>query len=438
MHNWTRREVLALASALSLPAVAGCLGGLRTAPGATPGLLVSNLPRETNPDVSAGALREQVRANTDFALDLHRARVAAEPADNLFISPLSISLAMAMVWAGAKGETEAQIAETLHYAGEQADLHATFNALDLALEPSADAEKDAFRLDLVNAIWGQESYPFDDAFLDTLAVNYGAGLRTLDFVADPETSRETINDWVADQTEDRIEDLMPEGSITELTRLVATNAVYFKATWEHTFPKDATADTTFTALDGAETTVPMMRHEESFPYAEVDGTQILELPYVGDEASMVVVLPPEGEFTDFEAALDADRFHGLVDALEPREGTVRLPKFTFGSKVGLNKTLKELGMPDAFDHDLADFSGMVEPGTEERLAITDVVHQSFVAVDESGTEATAATGVVVGDESAPMDPFTFAANRPFLFAIRHRETGSVVFLGRVVDAAAAQ
>ncbi|WP_435361367.1 serpin family protein [Haloarchaeobius sp. DFWS5] len=439
MHTWNRREVLALAGALSLPALAGCLGGLRSdAAGATPGLLLSNVDRETNPAVSEGDLDAQVRANTQFALDVHHNRVAAAAGENLFVSPLSISLAMAMVWAGSKGETETQIAETLHYAGEQADLHATFNRLDLALELPEGADDEAFRLDIVNAIWGQESYPFSDNYLDTLAVNYGAGLRTLDFAGEPEPSRATINDWVEDQTEDKIVDLLPEGAITDLTRLVATNAVYFKAAWSLPFAEGATGDATFTALDGTESTVPMMRHDEEFPYAEVDGVQVLELPYEGDAASMVVVLPAEGEFESVEESLDADGLHGLFDALEPREGTVRLPKFTFGSKVALNDTLKALGMPDAFDHKLADFSGMVEPGTEERLAITDVVHQSFVAVDEKGTEATAATGVVVGDESAPMDPFTFEANRPFLFAIRHRETDSVVFLGRLVDAGAAQ
>ncbi|WP_435362733.1 serpin family protein [Haloarchaeobius sp. DYHT-AS-18] len=440
MTTWNRREVLALAGALSIPALAGCLGSLGNGgSGVTPGLLASDLSRDTDPDVSTDTLRDQVRANTQFALDLHHNRVAEKPAENLFLSPLSISLAMAMVWAGARGDTEAQIAETLHYVSDQEDLHPTFNRLDLALDAPDDAEDEAFRLDLVNALWGQTDYPIDGDYLDTIARNYGAGLRTLDFAAEPEAARETINSWVADQTEDRIEELLPQDSITDLTRLVGTNAVYFKAKWAQTFPEESTSNGAFTALDGTESQVPLMRHSEaSVPYAKVDGAQAIELPYEGDTASMVVVLPPEGEFEAYEHALDADGLHTLFDALEENDGRVVLPRFTFGTKVGLNQALKDLGMPDAFDHDLADFSGLVEPGTPERLAIDDVQHESFVAVDESGTEATAATGVVVGDESAPMNPFEFVADRPFLFAIRHRETDSMVFLGRVVDAAAAQ
>ncbi|WP_267641914.1 serpin family protein [Haloarchaeobius amylolyticus] len=440
MNTWNRREVLALAGALSIPALAGCLGSLGNGGSTvTPGLLASDLARDTDPAVDTDTLREQVRANTAFALDLHHNRVAAKPGENLFVSPLSISLAMAMVWAGARGDTEAQIAETLHYVEDQADLHPTFNRLDLAIDTPADAEDESFRLDLVNALWGQSDYPFSEEYLDVIARNYGAGLRTLDFVAEPEPARVTINDWVADQTEDRIQDLLSPGTITDDTRLVGTNAVYFKAQWVNTFPEDATSQGTFTALDDAETQVPLMRQSElSVPYAEVDGAQAVELPYEGDAASMVVILPPEGEFESYEQNLDADALHGLFDALEPNEGRVVLPKFTFGSAVGLNQALKDLGMADAFDHDLADFSGMVEPGTPERLAIDDVVHQTFVAVDENGTEAAAATAVVVGTDSAPMDPFEFVADRPFLFAIRHRETDSVLFLGRVVDAAAAQ
>ncbi|WP_435316911.1 serpin family protein [Haloarchaeobius sp. TZWSO28] len=440
MNAWNRREVLALAGALSIPALAGCLGSLGNGgSGVTPGLLASDLSRDMDPEVSTDTLRDQVRANTQFALDLHHNRVAEKPAENLFLSPLSISLAMAMVWAGARGDTEAQIAETLHYVSDQEDLHPTFNRLDLALDAPDDAEDEAFRLDLVNALWGQTDYPIDGDYLDTIARNYGAGLRTLDFAAEPEAARETINSWVADQTEDRIEELLPQDSITDLTRLVGTNAVYFKAKWAQTFPEESTSNGAFTAIDGTESEVPLMRHSDvSVPYAAVDGAQAIELPYEGDTASMVVVLPPEGEFEAYEQALDADGLHALFDALEENDGRVVLPRFTFGTKVGLNQALKDLGMPDAFDHDLADFSGLVEPGTPERLAIDDVQHESFVAVDESGTEATAATGVVVGDESAPMNPFEFVADRPFLFAIRHRETDSVVFLGRVVDAAAAQ
>ncbi|WP_435360049.1 serpin family protein [Haloarchaeobius sp. DFWS5] len=436
MRSWNRRDVLALAGALSLPALTGCLGAGGN--GVTPGLLVSNLSRDTDPTVSADDLRAQVRANTAFALDLHQSQVDADDTGNLFLSPISVSLAMAMVWAGARGETETQIAETLHYLGDQSDLHTTFNRLDLALEPPEDAEDDAFRLDLVNALWGQESYPFSDDYLDTLAVNYGAGLRTLDFATAPENARETINEWVAEQTEDRIEDLLAEGTIDDGTRLVATNAVYFKAKWAHTFSAGTTTDGAFTAIDGSEADVPLMRQTAPFPYADVDGTQVVELPYVGEDVSMVVVLPPEGEFASFERSLDADGLHGLFDALELSSGTVVLPRFTFGSKVGLNQTLADLGMPDAFDHNRADFSGMVEDGTQQDLAITDVAHQGFVAVDEEGTEAAAATGVVGGVTSMPLEEFEFVADRPFLFAIRHRETDSVLFLGRIVDAATAQ
>jgi serpin B len=225
--------------------------------------------------------------------------------------------------------------------------------------------------------------------------------------------------------------------VTDDTRFVLTNAVYFYGTWASTFDPEATGDAEFTALDGTASSVRTMRQDGRFPYAEVDGTQVLDLPYVGGDVTMTLLLPPEGAFESFERGLDAERLRELLAALSGRQGRVALPKFSFDTAANLVETLSALGMPSAFAPTEADFSGMVEPDAPP-LYLQTVAHQAAVTVDEEGTEAAAATGVVGGVTSAPQNPFEFVADRPFLFLIRDRPTGAVLFLGRLVDAAAAQ
>jgi serpin B len=388
----------------------------------------------TSPDVSEADLATLVNGNSAFAFDLYQALRGAE--GNLFYSPYSISLALAMTYAGARGETEQQMADTLHFILSQDRLHPTFNGLDLELASRGEGAKgkdgEGFRLNIVNALWGQKDYHFLPAFLDLLAVNYGAGLRTLNFIGAPEESRITINEWVSDQTEGRIEDLIPKGLINTLTRLVLTNAIYFNAAWQYPFEEGATQNDTFYLLNGDESTVPMMRQTKSFGYAEGDDYQAVELPYDGRELSMVIMLPQSGQFEAFEASLDTKQVDAIVARLEHEQVDLMMPKFEYESSFGLKKALATMGMPVAFSEG-ADFSGMT--GNRD-LFIADVVHKAFVSVDEAGTEAAAATAVVMELTAAPGTPVTVKVDRPFIFLIRDIETGAILFVGRVLDPSA--
>jgi len=295
--------------------------------------------------------------------------------------------------------------------------------------------KDAkgFRLNIVNATWGQTGYKFLREFLDVLAENYGAGLRLLDFVKAPEESRITINDWVSDQTEGRIEDLIPQGEIDALTRLVLANAIYFNAAWLNPFEEERTQDGPFYLLDGGEVTVPMMRQTELFGYAEGEGYQAVELPYDGSELSMVILLPRQGEFEAFEGSLNAARVDAVLKELAHKQVALTLPKFEFESGFRLVEALAAMGMPVAFS-DEADFSGMT--GNLD-LFISAVIHKAFVSVDEAGTEAAAATAVVMEMKAArPTELVEVTVDRPFVFLIRDIQSGAILFVGRVLNPSA--
>jgi len=393
------------------------------------GIARSEKQRVTS-NVNEVNLADLVNGNSAFAFSLYRA--LKEENGNLFYSPYSISLALAMTYAGARGETEQQMADTLHFILSQDRLHPAFNGLDLELarrsEGAEGKDGEGFRLNIVNALWGQEGYKFLSEFLDLLAENYGAGLRLLDFYA-PEEARVTINDWVSDQTEGRIEDLIPQGVIDDMTRLVLTNAIYFNAAWAEPFEPDQTADGTFYLLDGSEVTVPMMKQTESFGYAEGEGYQAVELPYEGGELAMVILLPEAGGCEAFEGSLDAERVDAIVKDLTHKEVALTMPKFEFDSSFELAEILAGMGMPDAFN-EAADFSGM--DGTP-LLFIKEVVHKAFVSVDEAGTEAAAATAVVMAFKALPSPPIEVTVDRPFVFLIRDIETGAILFVGRVVN-----
>jgi serpin B len=408
--------------------------GLAACPHASAGELIkSDKPRETAPDVSTSSLATLVEGNSEFAFNLYQA--LKEEEGNLFYSPYSISLALAMTYAGARGETEQQMADTLSFSLPQDELHPVFNALALELDSRGEGAQgkdgEGFRLNIINAIWGQRDYTFLDEFLDLLATNYGAGLRVLDFIGAPEDSRVTINDWVSQQTEERIENLIPKGLINPMTRLVLTNAIYFNAAWEYPFEEDFTRDGVFYLPDGSEVAVPMMHQTESFGYGEGDGYQAVELPYDGDELSMVILLPASGQFESFEEALDFEQANAIINAIGRKEVVLTMPKFEFESEFSLGETLAALGMPVAFSGN-ADFSGMT--GTRD-LYIADVVHKAFVSVDEAGTEAAAATAVVM-EMSAMPETVEVTIDRPFIFLIRDIETGAILFVGRTLNPAA--
>jgi len=408
-------------------------------PAPTPTLIEiirSEKQRETSPNVNETDLTTLVDGNSAFAFDLYQA--LSEVDSNLFYSPYSISLALAMTYAGARGGTEQQMADTLRFTLPSRQLHPAFNWLDIELgkrgEGAEGKDEGGFRLNIVNAIWGQKDYEFLSEFLDILAENYGAGLRPLDFIKAPEESRITINNWVSEQTEGRIEDLIPQGLIDTWTRLVLTNAIYFNAAWQYPFEESMTKDGPFYLLDGSKVTVPMMKQTEHFGYTEGEGYQAVELPYDGRKLSMVILLPRKENFEQFEGSLDYQLVDSLIKALEYQRVSLTMPKFEFESEFRLKETLTAMGMPDAFVWEIADFSGMTG---DRDLFIGDVIHKAFVSVDESGTEAAAATAVLMlptaGPPEEPEEAVEVTVDRPFIFLIRDIETGAIVFVGRVVN-----
>jgi serpin B len=421
--------VIVLALVLLVPVIAS----IQLAQPAAGEVLKSVKERITLPTVNTSEQALLVEGNSAFAFKLYQALKGKE--GNLFYSPYSISLALAMTYAGANGETAQQMAATLKFMLEQKRLHPAFNWLDTELasrgEGAQGKDGEGFRLNIANAIWGQKDYEFLPAFLDVLAENYGAGLRILDFITETEKSRLAINKWVSNRTERRIEELIPPGAIDTLTRLVLTNAIYFNAAWKYPFDEKVTANGPFYLLDGRQIAVPMMKQTESFGYAEGEGYQAIELLYDGNELSMVILLPASGNFGAFEEGLQAQQVDAIINDLQNTQVTLTMPQFEFDSEFSLKDTLAEMGMRDAFSPDDADFSGMT--GNPE-LFISDVVHKAFVAVDEAGTEAAAATAVIVGTTSAPGGPLVeVTIDRPFIFLIRDIETGAILFVGRVLN-----
>ncbi len=398
---------------------------------ATGSVLQSDKPRNTSPATDKADLASLVDANSAFSFDMYRMLRSTD--GNIFYSPYSISLALAMTYAGARGDTEKQMASALHFLLPQDRLHPAFNDLDLTLASRGQGAKGkdgkGFRLNIVNAIWGQKGFGFLSPFLDVLAENYGAGLRILDYMKDPEQARQTINNWVNEQTEEKIKDLVPQGAIDTLTRLVLTNAIYFNAAWKYPFNKYATTNGEFNLLNGNRVTVPLMQQTESFGYAKGNGYQAVELPYDGSELSMVVLVPEPGQFNSFESSLSSQKVGSIIQQIKSREVVLSMPKFKYESSFGLKKALTDLGMGVAFTTG-ADFSGM---DGKKDLFIQDVLHKAFVSVDEAGTEAAAATAVIIGVTSVPAETIELKIDRPFIFLIRDIGTGTILFIGRVVN-----
>ena len=388
-------------------------------------MLVSQ--RETSPDVAESTLSELVEGNNAFAFDLYQAIRAEE--GNLFYSPYSISIALAMTYAGARSDTEQQMADVLHYALPQERLHPAFNALDLELTNNNQQFEEDFTLRIANSMWGQEGYPFLPGFLELIAKNYGSGMRSVDFV-DPnnrEQARLAINNWVLERTEGKIKDLITKNLLNDFTRLVLANAVYFKADWEKPFLNE-TIDDNFYLLDGASITVPMMSRRTDTNYIEGEGYQAIELPYKGERMRMIILLPDEGQFAAIENALDTEFANSILQGLKSDDIKLYLPIFEYETQLSLADVLSEMGMPDAFSSSRADFTGMTE---KPELSIAHVVHKAFVAVDEIGTEAAAATGVIAEIESGPR--VVIKVNRPFIFFIYDKESSTILFIGRVVN-----
>lgn len=390
----------------------------------------SSRAREKNPNVSQANLQTLVDGNNAFALDLYQSLRTQD--GNLILSPFSISLALAMTYAGARGETEAQMAEALRF-GSQEQVHPAFNALDLSLEDTEvvlDKEQEPMQLNIANSVWAEQTFAFKPDFLDTLSMNYGAGIHLLDFINQAEPSRREINKWVSDETNDKIKDLLPEDSIKPTTKMVLVNAIYFKADWLSPFDANDTHDGVFKLLDGSEVIVPMMGQQLYIPYFVGDGFAAAELPYAGGSAVMTLLVPDEDRFEEVESRLDDSLLDELLSNLAPADVTLRMPKFEYESAFSLSDTLAGMGMPLPFVEGFADFSGMTD---QQDLFIGNVLHKAFVAVDEEGTEAAAATAVIMEGATAMMPENELYIDRPFIYFIRDVDSGQILFMGRVMN-----
>ena len=376
----------------------------------------------------SGASQEKVNAvvnaNNQFALELYSKLNEENAGKNIFFSPYSISVALAMTYEGARGQTAEEMQSVLHFPADPEVRRPAFARIYNQINKRGKK----YKLSTANALWAQKDYPFLDEYFNTVEKYYGGKVTNLDFVGDPENSRITINKWVEAQTNNKIKDLIPEGVIDAATRLVLTNAIYFKGTWFKQFDKKNTVERDFKISPTNSVKVQMMHLDDKkakFNYTETKDLKILELPYSGGDLSMLILLPKDS-IEQLESELTIENLNNWTARLKEEEVSIYLPRFKFETKYFMAKTLREMGMSSAFGN--ADFSGMT--GRRD-LYISNVIHQAFVEVNEEGTEAAAATAVVM-KEVAIMKKL-FNADHPFIFIIREKETGNILFLGRVSD-----
>lgn len=380
----------------------------------------------TKPVLITDKARAVAQESNRFAFDLYN-RLREQEGD-LFLSPASISAALAMTYAGAVGETEKQMARVLHFNLPKAKLHAGYGTLTEIL----NSQQPGYRLNMANRLWAQKGYPFQPEFLTLTRDRYGAELAPVDFARQTEQARLAINAWVEEQTQGKIEDLIASGDLDAMTRLVLTNAIYFKGAWAKEFTKDATKDAAFHLSSDRRIMTPLMHQTDDFLYAAKDDLQILELPYAGGDLSMVILLPKQVDgLARLESQLTAEKVQQWTSDLRQRQVQVSLPKFKLTSRFYLSEVLQSLGLTLPFSPQ-ADFSGI---STAEDLMISEVIHKAFVDVNEEGTEAAAATAVTIRVTAAPIvqEPVVFRADRPFLFFLRDNRTQAVLFLGRLTN-----
>jgi serpin B len=405
-----------------------------TAPGGVQTLAVG--ARDTSPTVPARDLRAVVRGDTAFAIDLYQRLRKAEQG-NIVVGPYSISVAFAMQHAGALNRTARQIEQVLHFTLPTDRLDAAFNELSLDL---ASRQNKRVTLAIANRLFGAQLFPFRRPFLRETTRNFSAPMAAVDFHGDPEAARKLINQWVADHTAQRIKDLIPKARpplITKSTMLVLVNAIYMNARWAHEFERNSTSDERFTLADGTHLKVPTMHQDEMLPAAVTKDYTAVELPYRGNKLAMLIVMPTAGTFARFERSLEPAVLADVIDRLDTQMTFLALPSFSIRSKLQLADTLKQMGMKDAFDWKVADFYGIspLPRGVDPILYISKVLHQAFIKVAEKGTEAAAATAIIdEGTTGGYEGPIVHATiDHPFLWFIRDRVTGTILFMGRVVD-----
>lgn len=381
--------------------------------------------------VVAGEQKDEdilVQDNSTFAIDLFHQLHATE--GNIFFSPYSVSTALAMTYAGARGNTEKEIEQTLKFSLKQKKLHSAFAGIESKLNKLQKA--DNIKLSVANSLWPQQDYKFLDEYLFLIRRHYGVSITSVDYKCAREAARKMINTWVQNKTQDKIKNLIRPGILTALTRLVLVNAIYFKGNWKHQFKKEQTTDIPFYVSLNNSVQAPIMTQKQKFKYAEVEAVQVLELPYAGGDLSMIVLLPRKSDgLRRLEKNLTADNLKRWKRQMCKREVLIFVPKFKMTSLFRLDKTLVTMGMVDAFSGSKANFAGM--DGRPNWLYIGAVLHKAFVDVNEEGTEAAAATAVTMVAAALPTPPPIFRADHPFLFLIQDNQTGSLLFMGRVID-----
>ena len=380
--------------------------------------------KEDIPTDVGSPMQQLVQGSTRFAFELYH-QLREEPG-NLFFSPYSISTALAMTRAGARNETARQIDAALHF-----PQNLDSAAAELVWELQGEQLERTYELYVSNSLWGQRGYRFEPRFLEILSDAYASLLNEADFADEPDAVRREINRWVENQTNGKIEDLIPPKLITTLTTLVLVNALYFKASWKRPFQKTMTTEEPFHVSGDKVVEAAMMRQQKRHRYAAGEGYAAVEIPYEENELSMLIVLPdPDSDLSQVEASLNVRELTRLVSSLEMKQVDLKLPRFSVTSAFDLAGVLSALGMPDAFKLGVADFTGITRV---DDLAISNVVHKAYVDVDEAGTEAAAATAVIFERSARPQPQVQFHADRPFLFLIRDHATESVLFMGRVVN-----
>jgi serpin B len=378
-------------------------------------------------EAQEGQLRD---GNNSFAFDLFQ-DLNQENTGNLIYSPYSIWLAFSMIYAGAQGDTESQLADVFHFL-DQESQHVTLNAIDQRLQAltalqAAENDGTPFQLEVSNAVWSQEGYAINPSYLNLLATQYGAGLGMLDFQKSADSAREAINAWVDKRTNGRIKEIAVPGSISEDTRLVLTNAILFKASWAYKFDGQATVAGSFNLIDGTQVTTPFMHLKAALDTFESEDYRAVRLPYVNYKAEMWIILPDEGRFETVQDELGSELIQAIQGQAQMGDVTLTLPKFDFESDIPLNEPLTSMGLTEAFCP-AGDFRGIAEDGG---LCIGQAVHKANITVDEQGTEATAATMAAM--PVSIMQEIELKVDRPFLFAILDRDSGLILFLGQVLD-----
>ncbi len=384
-----------------------------------------------DPQADPKAVRQLAQANNGFALALYQA--LRDEDGNLIYSPYSIFQALLMTGAGAEGATASQMASVLGVDLDDPEIHNLMNALNKVLTTQPEYLNDGAQpltFNIANAVWAQKDYHFEQSFLDILSANYNAGLKLVDF-NNPEDARALINLWVAAQTNDKIQELIPAGLLDQMTRMVLTNAIYFKGGWSNQFEEKDTEDGSFTLADGSSVTVPFMHGNFTLSALVNEQLSAVRLPYEGGNYAMAAIMPQDN-FAEFEAELTASDLEQFLNSLQSSSAMVDLsmPKFQAESRFGLGEILAGLGMSDAFDAQKADFSGMTG---KPDLMISSVLHQATIDVNEEGTEAAAATAVAMSVTSMPGESYTIRLDKPFIYVIYETTTNTITFMGRVVN-----